>query len=330
MAEEKELSPEEKLLGVIKNDGKKDAEDSKAEDQARKVDDSRQDEKPEVKPEKEKAETAPAVVKEEVPAKKTPAEKEPETEQVKKEAGQEDKKEKQEPEQEKKKPAEQEKIEEKGGEDGSKVEPEPAEDIEEPADSMDGMIGADSTPVAVNRKKQFERQSVVTLVNKGLAAAAALMVCCSGWEIWANIQAMGNVSSTTVTGDMNNVAGDDPQIIQNDGTVSINDVLAGLTKNKFGKPESDGVVTVITKTVVPGGANDAIIKKIKENIVLMGLSAMPDNPREYEAILTDKEGKMYFLGVGEVISVDNQDIELDQILGDRVVFKLGKDKITIQ
>ncbi len=326
MAEE-QASPEEKLLKVIQGSGDKKNEEKDSGKQSPSSNPAPA--KEEGKKPAEKEQSKPVEKKEEKPKNEEAISKEKKKEEAAKKLAESLKASASEAKSEAKPEAKEDKKEEAKPE----AKEEEKAEVPESIAAMDGMIGG-SSPVIQGHKKKFEKIPVMTLVNRGLALASVLMICCSGWEIWANIQIAGERSRETSS----NTGPENPTGVSNTNknetaSPGIEDILTRFSNGgKFVKPDAGVQIGVSNTTeVVVQVAADPIIKTMKENFTLMAVYAKPDNPREYEVIIVDKtDNKMHFLGVGDKMSVNGQDVELDQILGDKVTFKLGKEKVTIE
>lgn len=166
------------------------------------------------------------------------------------------------------------------------------------------------------------------LINRILSLAAVLLLCASGYEIYANIrEPMPLIGQVAMDG--NEV------IVDSMENVPLNDTLDMYAKRRiFGKPDAKAVITTTTTTTVVQAGWRAYIRK---NYVLKGLSTISrktmDGETEdiREAIVVDKKtGKMQFLSAGQTVLVEKETVRISKVDGNQVVLSVGDDEITLE
>jgi len=170
--------------------------------------------------------------------------------------------------------------------------------------------------------------ATLRLINRILSLAAILLLCASGYEIYANIrEPMPLIGQVAMDGS--------EVVVESLENVPLNDTLDMYAKRRiFGKPDAKAVVTTTTTTTVIQAGWRAYIRK---NYVLKGLSTISrqsiDGETEdiREAIVVDKKtGKMQFLSAGQTVLVEKETVRISKVDGNQVVLSVGDDEITLE
>jgi hypothetical protein len=198
-----------------------------------------------------------------------------------------------------------------------------------------GLIGVGSRPAI--KKPRRRRTPLIVTMNRCLAAAAAILVAFTGWEIWANIQRNNqenggefgvnfgmatNLPMVDEEGVASNVMNDAVELAQIQKVFEERPLfsMAG-TKKVDGSTTTNIVTTVATQVDWEGYA--------RKNLKLKGLSVM--NSGEIEAIVSDSiSGKLQYLKANDRIFVDRRNVKVEAVDKESVILSDGARRVLIK
>ena len=174
-------------------------------------------------------------------------------------------------------------------------------------------------PVTSARAPRFG----IGTVNRILAALVLLMVGFAAYEIYASMRtplAPSTVPAGTTRYTIAEVPEGDLPPIEEVLDVFKNRPIIGEPKEK---PEPRGPQQ--PPPVTP------FQRYAKENMNLIGLSAPTGDPQAGEAIIVDtKADKMHFLRVGQELAIEGKNVTLARITADYVVFQVGEEEVRVE
>jgi len=195
-----------------------------------------------------------------------------------------------------------------------------------PAGDADAESAATAAKPRSFLKKRSDPVQNTSAVNKCLIVALLLLIGLSGLEIWANVKVLAaerfkDAPLPAPNSDNREESDKSP------GTVNLPSLEVMLSpfmqRSLFELPETG-------KPPEPPGPTPTPV--IRAQLTLIGLTYdITDTGRKAQAIVMDnKINKMHFLTIGDTVGVDNRSLTLDEIQPDRVVFVEGKNRITVE
>lgn len=167
------------------------------------------------------------------------------------------------------------------------------------------------------------RSRTLATVNRLLRVVVLAMVGLCAWEIWVNC-------TTATVQDTGSIAGG----AMSSAPAAAGEPCSAFLAEFEGKPLFRPLVAEVTEPTVTNIEHKTAISEVQQyvtrNLNLIGTSPGKDG-RIVEAILTDIQTRRnYFLKVGDKITMKNWAIELKQVEADRAVFACGKEEIHVQ
>lgn len=191
------------------------------------------------------------------------------------------------------------------------------------AESSEDTPAVAVSPIAV----ALTRRSPLRVLNRAMLAVAAVLLCISGVEMWANIRSplspitQQPFETTAESLDSENFIAD------------LSDTLDMYSKRRiFGKPDPVVIKPKINTTPVLAGWR----AYIRKNYDFKGTSTV-SKPKDdgaatkvMEAIILDnKTGRMHFLSVEQTVLVEKQTVMLKEITENNVTFSKGDEEVTL-
>jgi hypothetical protein len=190
--------------------------------------------------------------------------------------------------------------------------------------SSAGMIGSSTPPMRLPQKAQAGRPGL-RLVNRALALAALVMLVLAGADIYASVTGMKSAAIVPETGLNLQVTGDEVPV------PPLAEILqSAASRNMFGVPKKAATVQVVTQ-VQPAGPDWK--EFVDKNLNMVGVSDLPEGGKE--AVVVDaSNGKMRLLTTGQSVSVgaEGKQVQLtvETIADDHLVVSDGKDKVMVR
>jgi len=189
----------------------------------------------------------------------------------------------------------------------------PAAEQEEAPEGADELIG--TAPLVAGKRKPPSKAGMRT-VNKCLLAVVIVLLALSCWEIWSGVSARADTLPI----------GPEAVDFGPAGRFALVPVEALLeefaTRSMWDMGEEKGKKPVVIVQTGPAPVADGALK-------LIGLSAAPGS--DVEAIIFDNmQAVMNFVTVGQKFLFNDRELQVEEILSDRVVLLDGEKRLTLQ
>jgi len=172
-------------------------------------------------------------------------------------------------------------------------------------------------------KKEEESKNPFTVINRFIAAGILLALGLSAYQIWASVMWESGFKSegkgSSGSGQNNTVAQLD---IYPDPYV-FDDLLKNFSeKNIFGTAAVVNPVDQNQQKIIV--VNTSPLEESLKNLQLIGHSKIGDS--DFEGIVMDKkDNKMFFLKTGDKFAFNNEELDVIEVLSDRLVVKRGNN-----
>ena len=190
------------------------------------------------------------------------------------------------------------------------------------AESSEDTPAVAVSPIAV----ALTRRSPLRVLNRAMLAVAAVLLCISGVEMWANIRS----PLSPITQQPFETTAE--SLDSEDFIADLSDTLDMYSKRRiFGKPDPVAIKPINITPVLAGWR-----AYIRKNYDFKGTSTV-SKPKDdgaatkvMEAIILDnKTGRMHFLSVEQTVLVEKQTVMLKEITENNVTFSKGDEEVTL-
>jgi hypothetical protein len=177
-----------------------------------------------------------------------------------------------------------------------------------------------SAPITPSEiRKNPQSSSFFQIINWALGVVVLLVICLSGYEIYAGITTFGSIKNTMQVSGSNGAPAGGLQDLSN--PYDLNAILKSFTDRPWNPIDMDPLLP--STNGIPTEPRTPWQTYAKENLKLMGFAGA--DPKTAEAILSDKkENKLLFLSVGRKIDIMGTKINVAEVQKDYVLLSDGK------